>query len=116
MKKAIFFLIASMFSLVSFAAETSKSAEAKAESAAVTSNVASSFVVKGRVLDADAQSLAGATITVAGKKVYTDLDGNFSVVLSNNTNCQLKASMISFEEQTLEVNPSSSNLVIRLKQ
>lgn len=117
MKTAILFLIASTFSILSFAAETSKAAEPKAEPAALEiTNTVSSFVLTGRVLDTDAQSLAGATITIAGKKVYTDLDGNFSVTLSGNSRCELKASMISFEEQIMQINPNSSSLTIRMKQ
>lgn len=118
MKTAILLLIASLFTVAtSFAAESNKSAEAKPEPAAsALVNSKQTFVLKGRVVDTDAQSLAGASIIVAGKKLYTDLDGNFSVTLDGSSRCELKASMISFEEQQLEVSPNSGNLVIRMKQ
>ncbi|NDP20230.1 MAG: carboxypeptidase-like regulatory domain-containing protein [Paludibacter sp.] len=76
------------------------------------------FIVKGMVLDKLTQeTLAGAVITANGQKVYTDLDGNFEISNLCGDKCQLKISMISYNDQTLEVDTNkANNLHIRLQQ
>jgi hypothetical protein len=67
-------------------------------------------ILKGVVFDKlTNESLAGVVILVNGQKVYTDLDGNFTVSGQGNGNCELKISMISYEDQTLIVDLNKEN-------
>jgi hypothetical protein len=74
--------------------------------------------LKGFVLDKKTnESLAGATITANGQKVYTDLDGNFTISNVCTGKCTLKISMISYEDQTIEVNTNEQTpLQVKLSQ
>lgn len=74
--------------------------------------------LKGLVLDKKTnESLAGATITANGQKIYTDLDGNFVIPNVCAGKCTLKISMISYEDQTIEVNTNETNsLRVQLSQ
>ena len=63
------------------------------------------------------ESLAGATITANGQKVYSDLDGNFAISNICNGKCQIKINMISYKDQVLDIDTNSSNnIVIKLQQ
>jgi hypothetical protein len=63
------------------------------------------------------ETLAGAIITVNGQKVYTDLDGNFTLSTLFGEKCQLKISLISYKDQVLEINTNSTNtLKVDLEQ
>ncbi len=75
-------------------------------------------VLRGIINDmATNESLAGATITANGQKVYSDLDGNFAISNICNGKCQLKINMISYKDQVLEIDTNSSNtLEIKLQQ
>jgi len=86
---------------------------AKAESAVVTT----ATEIKGMVFDKTTnESLAGASVLINGKKVYTDLDGNFTIP-ANSGNCELRISMISYEEKVMTVNLNgASTLKIELNQ
>ena len=67
-------------------------------------------ILKGVVFDKlTNESLAGVAILVNGQKMYTDLDGNFTVSGQGNGNCKLKISMISYEDQTLIVDLNKEN-------
>ena len=111
MKKMLFFpIFALMFLSSSITAAPKPEAKFDTQS---TSNV-----LHGVVLDnLTNETLAGAIITANGQKVYTDLDGNFTVSNLCNGKCQLKITLISYEEQTLyvEVNNGQS-LNIKLLQ
>ncbi|MGL5960164.1 MAG: carboxypeptidase-like regulatory domain-containing protein, partial [Bacteroidales bacterium] len=61
-------------------------------------------VVSGRILDKDTQeALAGALIIADGQKVYSDFDGNFRIEKLCGEKCQMMISLISYEQQTIEV-------------
>lgn len=72
--------------------------------------------VKGTVLDANGQPLPGASILEKGttNAIQTDLDGKFSLNVSNN-NAVLVISYIGFLSQEIAVN-GKSNLSITLKE
>ena len=112
MKKMIVIALASLFTL----AATASNKDAAAPE--VKTTVSTSGVLKGNVYDKNTnESLAGAVITANGQKVYTDLDGNFSIQNVCNGKCQLKISLISYEDQTIEVDTNSSKSVqIKLSQ
>lgn len=80
----------------------------------------STSVLKGMIFDNQtAETLAGAVITANGQKVYSDLDGNFSIKNLCNGKCQLKISLISYKEQTIEVDVDSQDaksIQIKLQQ
>jgi hypothetical protein len=113
MKKVMFIALVSviLFS-VNASAKDSASPEVKAE-VTVQSNT-----LKGMVSDKlTKETLAGATITANGQKVYTDLDGNFSISNVCGGKCQLKISLISYKEQTVEVNTNNpESLQVKLEQ
>lgn len=75
-------------------------------------------VLHGKVNDLlTKETLAGATITANGQKVYSDLDGNFAISNICNGKCQLKINMISYKDQVLEIDTNSNNTVeIKLQQ
>lgn len=89
---------------------------ASPETAATTAVV--NRELKGIVMDKlTNETLAGVAIHVNGKKIYTDLDGKFAVSNLNRGLCELKVSLISYEEQTLKVHASGDELIkIELSQ
>lgn len=74
--------------------------------------------LKGIVADkATQETLAGAIISVNGQKVYTDLDGNFSISNLCDGKCQLKVSLISYKDQIVEIDTNKGHsLQIKLEQ
>lgn len=113
MKKVMFLTVVSLmvFSL-SASAKDSVSPEVKTEV------VDQSNVLKGIVFDKQTQeTLAGAIITANGQKVYTDLDGNFSISNLCGGKCQLKISLISYKEQTVDIDTNNlKSLQVKLEQ
>ena len=79
---------------------------------------ASTTGLSGVVLDkATHESLAGVSIYVNGRKVYTDLDGKFEVKDLCNGTCELKVSLISYEDQLLTIDTQrQKSLKIQLNQ
>lgn len=116
MKKALFISIISLTAMLSsVSAKETVSNEAKpAEAPAAVQTL----VLKGNVTDKQTnESLAGAIVTANGQKVYTDLDGNFRIDNVCNGKCTIKVSLISYEDQTIEVNTSDNAAVaIKLNQ
>jgi len=86
----------------------------KAETAVVTSV----SEIKGMVFDKSTnETLAGASVLINGKKVYTDLDGNFTIPAGATGNCELKISMISYEDKVMTIDLSGkTSLKIELNQ
>lgn len=74
--------------------------------------------IKGKVVDpATNEALAGASVVVNGKKVYTDFDGKFKVTELAGKVCQVSVSMISYSSQTFEVQSAEGKeLEISLKK
>jgi len=75
-------------------------------------------VIEGKVVDKNTlETLAGVKIMLNGQKVYTDLDGRFTISTFPTGKARLKASLISYEEQDVEIDLSTSNsLQIKLAQ
>ena len=72
-------------------------------------------VLRGMVNDLlTNETLAGATITANGQKVYSDLDGNFAISNICNGKCELKIKMISYKDQVLEID-TNSNKTVKIK-
>lgn len=91
--------------------------ESATKNTTTTTIVENANVINGAVYDKQtAETLAGAVVTLDGQKVYTDLDGHFR--LSNvKGKCQLKISMISYEDQVINIDPQNmSDINIELKQ
>jgi hypothetical protein len=74
--------------------------------------------LKGLVCDKQTQeTLAGVVIIANGQKIYTDLDGNFTIPNTGTEKCKIKVSLISYEDQTVEIDASNSgNIQIKLQQ
>jgi hypothetical protein len=113
MKKILFLSILTLL-FVAF----QLSAEQKTASAASTNVEIHNNSVKGLILDKlTKETLAGAVITANGQKVYSDLDGNFSLSNLCDGKCQLKVSMISYQDQIIEVNTNNNkSLEVKLQQ
>jgi len=113
MKKVMFLSVVSLmlFSL-------SVSAKGNVSPGVKTEVLDQSNVLKGIVFDKQTQeTLAGAIITANGQKVYTDLDGNFSISNLCGGKCQLKISLISYREQTVEVDTNDLKMLqVKLEQ
>lgn len=115
MKKLI---LLAMFSLAIINLSAAKDAKAEAKTKANVEVAAQDVVVNGLIVDASAnETLAGAEITIDGQKIYSDLDGNFIIKNIKPGKVNIKISMISYAEQTLEVDlSSSSKLNVKMKQ
>ncbi|HLP05539.1 MAG TPA: carboxypeptidase-like regulatory domain-containing protein [Paludibacter sp.] len=114
MKKVMLITLVSviLFS-VNASAKDSVSPEVKTEVVIIQSNT-----LKGIVYDKLTQeTLAGASITANGQKVYTDLDGNFSISNLCGGKCQLKISLISYKEQIVDIDTNNlESLQVKLEQ
>jgi len=77
-----------------------------------------SKTISGKVTDMNtSEALAGVTITLAGKKAYTDLEGNFTLPCPSDLKQKLVVSQISYRNETVEVTASNTtSLTIKLKQ
>jgi len=108
MKKVVFFLAILGSSLFSSAFANSNGTEAVEAIAKIT----------GKVIDKDTnEALAGAIIVVNGQKVYSDLEGNFSIEKVGGEKCELTVSFISYEPQSVVVNVKElATLNVNLKQ
>jgi hypothetical protein len=74
-----------------------------------TINSDNSFVLNGTVIDKNTkESLAGVVVIANGKKVYTDLDGHFSITNICNGNCKVNVKLISYQDQVIDVDMSKN--------
>ena len=114
MKRILFIALAIS---ILFVANTSAKEKASAEATNAVATV-STKSLSGMVLDKlTSESLAGAVITVIGQKVYSDLDGNFTLTNICDGKCEIKVSLISYKDQTLEVDTRDlKSLKINLSQ
>lgn len=110
--KTILFSVVSLFIFSSVVLSENTAVEA-----AITNVSDNSTVLKGSVVDKNTkESLAGVVITANGKKVYTDLDGNFTVSNLCKGNCKVVVKLISYQDQTIEVDMNSTqDLQIKLQ-
>ena len=74
-----------------------------------------SKIISGKVVDVNSkEEIAGAEIIISNQKVYTDLSGNFSVVISTLTT-EATVKYISYKDSNIKVDPFSySSLVIEI--
>lgn len=109
---AIGFAFAMMLGNNIYAGENKSTSETKINSNMKTTTIA------GKVVDKNTrETLAGVKIVLDGQKVYTDLDGNFMLTNVSSDKVQLKASLISYEEKTLDVRPDQNTTIqIQLAQ
>ncbi len=108
-----------LLSLVSFLLVVFQlSAEPKSTANASTVVSIATNSLNGIVLDKlTKETLAGAVITANNQKVYTDLDGNFSISNLCGLKCELKISMISYDDQIIDIDTSNiKNVEIKLQQ
>ena len=113
MKKVLFISFVSiMFFSMSISAKKNQVVETKAET------IDQNRILKGLVFDKlTKETLAGAVITANGKKIYTDLDGNFAVSNLCGDKCQIKVSLISYVDKTIEIDTNNLDPVkIQLQQ
>jgi len=116
MKRMLLFTLVCLVTFsINIAAKETAAPEAKANATNETVN-AKEF--KGIVFDKlTNESLAGAIISSNGQKVYTDLDGNFMIPTSGMQKCSIKVSLISYEDQIIEIDSNSSKKIqIKLQQ
>ncbi|MGL4363844.1 MAG: carboxypeptidase-like regulatory domain-containing protein [Bacteroidales bacterium] len=67
-------------------------------------------ILIGRILDKDSQeALAGVLIIADGQKVYSDFEGNFRIEKLCGEKCQMMISLISYEQQIIEVELTENN-------
>lgn len=112
------FLLSIVFSLFVSLQISAKPISKPAPAAATSVVNAQTNMLKGQILDKlTKETLAGAVITANGQKVYSDLDGNFEITHLCGDVCQLKISMISYQDQTIDVNVTDEkSLNIKLLQ
>lgn len=114
MKKVILFMVM-VFSLA-LTSNAKDIASEKTEETAKTE--VASYSLKGIVYDAKFdESLSGATITVDGKKYYSDLSGQFSISQLTKGKHLVTVNFVSYQPQTVEVDLDNTNeLKIQMKQ
>lgn len=115
MRKILFISLISLLTLSLGATPKAKSASPEAKTEV---QIQPNRILNGVVFDKlTNESLAGAVVTANGQKVYTDLDGNFKIEQVCNGKCEIKVSLISYEDQTIEVDTNNSKLIqIKLSQ
>ncbi len=115
MKKTIVFL---MFFLPALLAKAEPEPVSEPAPAATVVELPAQKTLSGVVYDMDsAETLAGVSITANGQKVYTDLDGRFCLDNLCEGTCTLTVSLISYQEQTLEIDlDKTGTLDIKLAQ
>ena len=112
-------LILAFFSLaiISLNAANKVNSE-KTTKANTETSVQQTIVINGLVIDnATNETLAGAVVTVDGQKIYSDLDGNFTISNVKNGKIKVTVSMISYADQIVEIDTSSANILnVKMKQ
>ena len=90
----------------------------KKKSDAASEKKEAGISIVGHVSDEKSkETLAGATIYVDGKKVYSDLDGEFVLPVSKPGKYQIKVELISYETAEMQVEISDKKeLFINLTQ
>ncbi|MCP9611821.1 carboxypeptidase-like regulatory domain-containing protein [Coprobacter tertius] len=114
----IWIVLVTFWGINGFAADKNTENNASKNETRVTATQVSSCTVSGNVYDMVAgESLTGVTVSVNGKKVFTDMDGNFSIPEVTGTECEIKVSMISYKPLVLKVPVrDASGLKINLQQ
>lgn len=113
--KKLFFLAIVAFMSMAVSAEGKANQEMNAETSV---SVSGAIELKGVVSDKlTNENLAGVAVNVNGRKVYTDFDGNFTVKNVCDGVCELKISLISYEDQTVKIDTRKvKSLKVELSQ
>lgn len=75
-------------------------------------------IITGKVIDPTTnETLAGASVIVNGKKVFTDFDGKFEIENQKDNKYEVTVSMISYQTKTLVLSSQNNQqLIIDLKR
>ncbi len=113
MKKVALFIVVSVMGLLNLNAVNIEK-ENKVEG----SNEIAVYSLKGVVYDQqDQEALSGATVTIEGKKYYTDFQGNFNIPQLKEGKYQVTIDFISYCSRQVEIDLSSNQQVkIDIKQ
>lgn len=114
MKRTVFIIAIMLCALSTTYATNTTHKKAKTEATKV-----STTTLRGLVRDQrTGETLAGASIMVNGKLIYSDLDGQFSIENFTDNNVVINVNMISYQEQTivLETSKKTNELNINLEQ
>jgi hypothetical protein len=117
-------LFISAFVLCSFASfgannnKLSKSSENESRAVGEKASVVEAVKILGNVQDAASKELlAGASILIDGKKIYSDLDGNFILTGIKPGVYKITAQLISYEPKEIQVEvKADSKISIALVQ
>lgn len=108
MKTITTLLVTLFISAMLFAANDSDKKRAK-EKSNVSIEATSATIIAGVVYDENNnETLAGAAITVDGKKYYSDLDGKFSLAISKKM-CEITVELISYEPTRIVIDAQAKN-------
>jgi hypothetical protein len=115
MKKISVILVALVLSTVSFAA--GKASPVTKANKVVSVVAVNPNLITGKVIDKNTnEALAGAIILCDNQKVYSDLDGNFSILKTKKAS-ELSIGLISYTTITLKLNEIQDQCVsISLRQ
>lgn len=109
-------LIFSLCSVFAFAGNESK--ENKSKNETNVEQIVTSAHLSGTIIDLkNNETLAGASILVDGKKIYSDLDGNFNLSALTLGRHTISVEMISYNNAQLEIDvQKDTQLNIQLVQ
>ncbi|MCD7924050.1 carboxypeptidase-like regulatory domain-containing protein [Phocaeicola sp.] len=115
--KKITLLIALAFAVICSANADNKKNEKKMSKASTEKAVAI-YSLSGKVYDSnDNEALSGASITVDGRKYYSDLSGNFNIPQLTKGKHTIAVDFISYQSQTMEIDlDKNENVNIAIKQ
>ncbi len=73
-------------------------------------------ITNGKVVDTNQEAVAGALISVTetGEKVYSDLEGNFS--LENATGKNIQVTFISYNDLIIKIQDTSNEITVVLEE
>lgn len=118
MKAFLAFIASVLISFSAFAAKENNEKKVKDVEVTTVAKSIPSLEVRGSIFDKNnKETLAGATVLVNGKKYYSDLDGNFTLIGLQPGKHTIRVELISYEPTQLDVNVSTSQkLNISLSQ
>lgn len=89
-----------------------------ADSEKMENTAAVTYSLQGTIYDPVCQeALSGATITINGKKYYSDLSGNFEIPFLAKGKHSVSIDFVSYQQQTMEIDlDKNQKLEIQLKQ
>lgn len=81
-----------------------------------TKNNENTKLISGKIIDKQThEEIAGAAITIAGKTIYSDLNGNFLTSIEV-VKTEAKVNFVSYNEAHISINPHSfEELIVELE-